>query len=528
MPSLWLGLYESPDIVAREYLIVSRRGVLVWAVAVAVALVAAVACGQSSDEPTPSAVSSDGPGGIAGIVTDLDGAPVAGMRVGIVSGTAAFPEIAPETNEEGRYQIGGIAPGTFQVGVHDRDGRRIGLESVVVNSGETASLDFSVSVGAATQEKPAVAVLPISTPITTPIATKEPTEGRLCLPAGPLAVEVGDGWTISGPVSIPAEFPAELPHDATQWSSTFTVDAIETATYVAGRGSTPIEHPSVELRVKTVTLDADGNVLSTEDNPGSWVPASVGNLGPVLTLDWECHGKSWLSGWPSDAQPSFSERTLSSGATAVVFSVTQPLVIPGQGIDATMERHHGYDKATGRVALQEARTTGTINGSPFSMEMLQELVPGGSSIAPPGTGQDSCQEYLDLMVSFGEGIAEQRAVVTSYQCMSSYVDSTGRYPSPSASSILSADSPLNLRLVAESQPMAVDVRLYHGGGVEGSFLRWPEELPGGETPVETLRPTPSRAFQFSPEATSGEYSLVVRATWDGPVDVFYAMGLRLE
>ena len=502
----------------------NRRRVLAWTVAAAVALItAAVACGQSSDEPAPSAVGGGAPGSIAGIVTDLDGAPVAGMRVGIVSGTAAFPEIALETDGGGSYRINSVPPGTFEVGVHDRDGQRIGFESVVVKSGETASRDFSVSVGVATQEEPAVAVLPIFAPTT----TKEPTDG-LCLPAGPLGVEVGESWTMSGPVSIPAEFPAELPKDATQWSTTLTLDAIETSTYSAGRDSTPIEHPSVKLRVTTVTLDADGDVLSTEDNSGSWVPASVGNLGPVLTLDWECHGKSWLSGWSPDAQPSVGERALPSGVTAVVFSVTQPLVIPGQGIDAIMERHHGYDKATGRVVLQETRATGTINGSPFSMEMLQELVPGGSSIAPPGTGPDSCQEYLDLMVSFDQGITEDRAVVTSYQCMSNHVDSTGQYSSPSASSILPADSPLYLRLAAEKQPMTLDVRLYRGARVSGSFLKWPEELPAGEEPVETLRPAPSRVFQFSPEATSGEYTLVVRATWDGPIEVFYAMSLRLE
>ena len=132
------------------------------------------------------------------------------------------------------------------------------------------------------------------------------------------------------------------------------------------------------------------------------------------------------------------------------------------------------------------------------------------------------------MVSFDEGITEERAVVTSYQCMSSYVDSTGRNPSPSASSLLPADSPLNLRLAAEKQPMTLDVRLYRGARVSGSFLKWPEELPTGEEPVETLRPTPSRAFQFSPEAPPGEYSLVVRATWDGPVVVFYAMSFELE
>ena len=129
----------------------SRRRALVWMVIATVALSAAVACGQGSDESTPSVVGGGGPGGIAGVVTDLDGAPVAGMRVGIVSGTADFPEIAPETDERGSYQINSVPPGTFEVGVHDRDGRRIGLESVVVKSGETASRDFSVSVGAAPQ-----------------------------------------------------------------------------------------------------------------------------------------------------------------------------------------------------------------------------------------------------------------------------------------------------------------------------------------------------------------------------------------
>ncbi len=123
----------------------SRRRALVWMVVATVAVAAAVACGQGSDEATPSAVGGGEPGGsIAGIVTDLDGAPVAGVRVGIVSGTAAFPEIAPETDQGGFYQINSVPPGTFQVGVHDRDGQRIGLESVVVKSGETASRNFSV------------------------------------------------------------------------------------------------------------------------------------------------------------------------------------------------------------------------------------------------------------------------------------------------------------------------------------------------------------------------------------------------
>ena len=72
-----------------------------------------------------------------------------------------------------------------------------------------------------------------------------------------------------------------------------------------------------------------------------------------------------------------SERDLASGVTAVVFTSRQPFVIPAEGIDATMEINNDYDKATGRMVLQEARGTGTLNGQPFTMEILQELVSSG-------------------------------------------------------------------------------------------------------------------------------------------------------
>jgi hypothetical protein len=202
------------------------------------------------------------------------------------------------------------------------------------------------------------------------------TDG-LCLPATPLTVSVGDSWTTSGLVQVPEGFPGELPEGAAEMSTAFTVSAIETATYSAGRGSARIEHPRVLAQLTTSVRDADGNVLSTEEDSGSSTPASVGNLGPVLTLDWACHRESWLQSWSEGGVASVSERTLSSGVTAVVFSVEQPFVIPAQGIDATLERHHGYDKATGRVVLQEFRTVGTLKGQPFTMEMLQELVTAG-------------------------------------------------------------------------------------------------------------------------------------------------------
>ncbi len=211
-----------------------------------------------------------------------------------------------------------------------------------------------------------------------PGSAKSPTNG-LCLPPVPLAVSVGDTWTISGPVQLTDGFPTELPAGAAAVSRTFTVDGVATTTYAGGQGNASINHPTIQLKVANVTRDSDGHVLSTEDDPraarGGWTPASVVNLSPVLTPDWECHKEAWLNAWPLPAQPSIGERVLSSGVTAVVFTVRQPLLLPDLGIEVTTEAHHGYDKLTGRVVLQQAHHTGTRNGAPFNLEMLMELAP---------------------------------------------------------------------------------------------------------------------------------------------------------
>ena len=99
-----------------------------------------VACGTNGT-PSPS-----GPrlGTIQGTVTDESGGPGLGIRVLIVSGTAPFPEIAPVTDAKGFYRIGGVSAGTFDVAFHDRNGDRIGLDSVTVKGGETSTLDLQI------------------------------------------------------------------------------------------------------------------------------------------------------------------------------------------------------------------------------------------------------------------------------------------------------------------------------------------------------------------------------------------------
>ena len=101
-------------------------------------IIVAAACGEGA-EPTAN---PDLSGIIEGTVKDADGRPVSGMRLGIVAGTAPFPEIAPITNEDGVYRFPAIPPGTFSVAVHDARGNRIALQSVEVTSGKVRELNF--------------------------------------------------------------------------------------------------------------------------------------------------------------------------------------------------------------------------------------------------------------------------------------------------------------------------------------------------------------------------------------------------
>ena len=80
----------------------------------------------------------------------------------------------------------------------------------------------------------------------------------------------------------------------------------------------------------------------------------------------------------------------------------------------------------------------------------------------------------------------------------------------------------------ERKPVALELRLYSGAGISGSCFKWPEELSTNEGPLDTLQPTPSLEFRYVPQPSPGKYSPVVRATWDGPIDVFYAISFRLQ
>ena len=115
------------------------------ATGVGIAVFVAAAC---SREPEPTIVTRAG--AIEGAVTEPDGKPLPGMRIGIVDGTVPFPEIAPSTDEQGRYRIESVPPGVFDVAVHDREGNRVGLESVEVTAGQTSTQDFVIQTPSST------------------------------------------------------------------------------------------------------------------------------------------------------------------------------------------------------------------------------------------------------------------------------------------------------------------------------------------------------------------------------------------
>ena len=114
----------------------------IWLIpAIGLALVLIAACGTNGT-PSPSAPQL---GTIQGTVTDAYGRPARGIRVLIVNGTAAFPEIAPVTDDEGFYRIGSVSSGTFDGAFHGRDGNRVGLESVAVKGGEASTPDLQIT-----------------------------------------------------------------------------------------------------------------------------------------------------------------------------------------------------------------------------------------------------------------------------------------------------------------------------------------------------------------------------------------------
>ena len=156
------------------------------------------------------------------------------------------------------------------------------------------------------------------------------------------------------------------------------------------------------------------------------------------------------------------------------------------------------------------------------MLVFEEMT--GEPVVSLGPASDECSGYLDLLVSTSSG--KVQTVVTSYQCESVHVDSTGQSPGPASLSV-PADAPLQLHFGADLPPDSVAARVYAEPDVSALFFRWPEELPGGAGPVAVFDEITGQSLEIQSPLPKGEYSVVIRATWDGDIEVFYAFSFRI-
>jgi hypothetical protein len=85
-----------------------------------------------------------------------------------------------------------------------------------------------------------------------------------------------------------------------------------------------------------------------------------------------------------------------------------------------------------------------------------------------------------------------------------------------------------MKFFVDNIPVTLEARVYSEAGISGSFMRWPEDLPPANQAVATFEIEPATKFEIDPQLASGNYSLVVRAIWEGPIEVFYALGLAVE
>jgi hypothetical protein len=292
-------------------------------------------------------------------------------------------------------------------------------------------------------------------------------------------------------------------------TTVFTLDDITTATVFSGdRSATttstavPVEHPGVQMRLTNLVLDADGETLTKIDNSGQFAPASVGNLGPMLTLDWACHREAWVQGWPDGAVPSVGERVLDAGVTAVVFSVRQPFVIPNVGIEAILQRHHGYDKATGRLVLQETTAEGLMNALPFTMEILQELEADGAASVPGSQTAPPLPEAPDLVFEVTAG--KQPGVPLSLQFGAAHIDNTGKsYPEAAISPSLGELAVF--KLAPGVRPRDLSLYVYPKGTSAGYFDQFPDSyLVREQVPI-------SIGLEAEIILPPGQYEMVLRA-----------------
>ena len=250
-----------------------------------------------------------------------------------------------------------------------------------------------------------------TTPTATPPSTgTAPVGDGLCILASPMGVAAGDTWMLSGSITL---------NGARQnLATTITVLSITTAEWSVGGSATTVADSQVRLQHTTEASELDGTLVDSETQEFESPSIRVLSLSPVLTMNWECHRQAWLEGEPtnllasSTTQHTVEERTFPSGMEVIIFASASDSVQVELDIDQSSASSFGYDKATGRLVLTTAISSGTIGGERFDTEINQQLVPGGTD----GTGGGLAPWLQTLIAKLqGQPVANPPLSIAEYR-----------------------------------------------------------------------------------------------------------------
>src|ERR1700758_1212084 len=83
---------------------------------------------------------------ISGLITDPSGLAVQGARISVENSNTAATR-AVSSNQQGEYSVPALLPGAYNVTIEANGFKTIHQNSVVVEVGQRARLDFALSIG---------------------------------------------------------------------------------------------------------------------------------------------------------------------------------------------------------------------------------------------------------------------------------------------------------------------------------------------------------------------------------------------
>ena len=236
-----------------------------------------------------------------------------------------------------------------------------------------------------------------------PVVTSAASQGReqiRCFPTGLAArvgASVGDSWTLAGNIRLQGKIPPD-PRDLRnggESSVTFTLTGLDdgSRTWLVDEASgkrSHIENSEASVHTTTVYRDDEGNTLEATERNEKWATFVIhGSDQALITPDWDCHRNAWLTGGiPSsrDITRESSVGEIDLPTRSIVLFIETTAWAADSGDEFAAKSVYGYDKVTGRLVLTERHQSGTLDGRPYTLDMVRELVPAltlsGISIAP--------------------------------------------------------------------------------------------------------------------------------------------------